>query len=522
MNHACPRSLRIAVLACLATLCIVFSSSSQAQQAAGEISFANSGAPAAQASFLRGLDRLHNFEYDAAAQQFVKAEQADPGFAMAYWGEAMTKNHPLWHEQDRAAAQQILTRLAATPEARKAKAKTEREQSYLQAVEALYGDGTKDERDLRYEAAMAALQQRYPDDVNAAAFHALSILGTAEQGRDFATYMRAAALLEEAFAAHPRHPGVVHYLIHCYDDPIHAPLGLRPARIYAKLSPDAGHAQHMTSHIFLAMGMWDDVVAANETAMHVVNQQRQKDGKPSHMCGHYSEWLDYAYLQQGRVEDARRLLGSCREEAMHEAGSGQAVKAEPLVRSYANMRSQFLINTRLWEDALVKEALPAGDFPFAQFTFDYATALSALERADLPAARSALGRLEADQQRCAAQEEKAPQEKEREQVLLGQLRALLTAREGKGTEAVQALRQVAASEQSMPLEFGPPFVDKPTEELLGELLLEQKQYAESRAAFSTALARAPGRRLTQAELAHAAAGAQQGHSQQAGDAGAGK
>ena len=171
---------------------------------------------------------------------------------MAFWGEAMTYTHPVWIQQDLAAARAVLARLGATPEARLAKAKTERERDYLRAVEILYGDGTKEERDFRYADAMAALHQRYPDDVDATAFYALSLLGTAHEGRDFAIYMRSAALLEEVFPTHQHHPGVLHYLIHSYDDPVHAPLGMRAARLYGSVAPNAGHALHMTSHIFVA------------------------------------------------------------------------------------------------------------------------------------------------------------------------------------------------------------------------------------------------------------------------------
>ena len=233
------------------------------QQGFGQVSFSNSGSAAAQPEFLLGLAQLHNFEYPDAADHFRKAQQVDPDFAMAYWGEAMTKTHPLWYQQEVAAAREVLGHLGATPEARLAKARTEREKAYLRAVEILYGEGTKEQRDKSYESAMADLHRQYPEDVDAASFYALAILGTAEQGRDFATYMKAAAVLEEVFPQHPSHPGVVHYLIHCYDDSIHAPLGLRAARIYSKIASEAGHAQHMTSHIFLALGMWDAVAKAN-------------------------------------------------------------------------------------------------------------------------------------------------------------------------------------------------------------------------------------------------------------------
>jgi hypothetical protein len=180
---------------------------------------------------------------------------------------------------------------------------------------------------------------------------------------------------------------VVHYLIHCYDDPIHAPLGLRAARIYSKIAPDAGHAQHMTSHIFLALGMWVDVVKANETAIAVVNQQQQMAKKPPRMCGHYNYWLEYGYLQQGRTPDARRVLEGCRREAEGDAARAAAKKGEAdpdttLVDSYSEMRANFLIDTQLWNDDVVHWTLPAGEHAFAQFTFDYANALAAIQRGD--------------------------------------------------------------------------------------------------------------------------------------------
>ena len=231
-------SLKLAVA--IAVCGFLAGSVAAAGEGYGHVVFANSGAPAAQADFLLGLAMLHDFEYESAAAAFQRAERADPGFALAYWGEAMTYNHAVWMEQDLPAARAALNQLAPTASARRAKAKTEREQGYLDAVETLYGQGSKEQRDFRYEAAMAKLHDRYPDDVDATAFYALAILGTAHAGRDVATYMRAAAVLEEAWMTHRDHPGLVHYLIHSYDDPAHAPLGLRAARIYGKIAPDAG------------------------------------------------------------------------------------------------------------------------------------------------------------------------------------------------------------------------------------------------------------------------------------------
>ncbi|HEX9422218.1 MAG TPA: hypothetical protein VF899_03190 [Pyrinomonadaceae bacterium] len=509
---------RIPEILLFTSLLLLSPAAALAQQAYGEVAFVNSGPAAVQPDFLHGLAQLHNFEYDDAAEHFRKAQQIDPDFALAFWGEAMTKNHPVWHEEDVTAARLILNRLAFTPEARLAKGVTEREKLYLHSIEVLFGDGTKDERDRRYESVLAELHRKFPEDVDAASFYALAILGTAEHGRDFATYMRAAGVLEEVFPQHPRHPGVVHYLIHCYDDSVHAPLGLRAARIYAKIAPEAGHAQHMTSHIFLALGMWDDEVKANETAVAVVNRLRQKAGKPPSRCGHYNEWLEYGYMQQGRVADARRVLEGCRQAVERAASShdnnqgsntmeGMMSSINIAVGSYADMRANFIIDAQLWNDDVVRLTLPAGDYPLAQLASDYTNALAAIRRGDLAGAREAASRAASDRQRAVVRskgrEYADPQRDERLLILTEQLQALLTAAEGRGSQAVTELKRIAAKEHTMPFEFGPPSVYKPTDELLGDLLLELHRPSEARDAFQVALARAPGRRSVVQALARA-------------------
>lgn len=503
------RSLKL--LAALLLTPIALPAQTNTSATVGEVSFANSGPAAAQPDFLYGLAQLHNFEYADAALHFRRAEEIDPAFAMAYWGEAMTKNHGIWHEQDLSGAREVLQRLAPTPEARLAKALTSRERQYLATVEILYGQGSKDDRDQKYADAMFRLHRNFPEDVDAAALYALAILSSAENGRDFATYMRAAAVLEEIFPRHPRHPGVVHYLIHSYDDPIHAPLGLRAARVYAQLAPEAGHAQHMTSHIFLAMGMWDDVVKANETAVAVVNRQRAAAGKPPRNCGHYNYWLEYGYLQQGRVADARRILGGCRQEAQGQAASLSAnpqATADPdtsSIGSYAAMRANFLIDSELWQDDVVRWTLPAGNYPFAQLTMDYTDALVAYRTSNFAAAKEALAHMEDDLRRANAgldaEHSNEPNERNRVAILVDQLRALLSSPKSPAPQSVSLLQPIVAKEHAMPLEFGPPFIYKPTDELQGELYLQLGRPAEARESFQSDLARAPGRRLAARGLA---------------------
>ncbi|HUR83108.1 MAG TPA: hypothetical protein VM733_20295 [Thermoanaerobaculia bacterium] len=463
-----------------------------AQNDVGEVAFANSGAAEAQAPFRRGLALLHNFEYPFAAEEFRKAQQIDPSFAMAYWGEAMTYTHPIWFQQDANAARAVLDRLGKTPEERLSKAKTEREKDYLRAVEVLYGDGAKNDRDFRYADAMSALHAKYPDDVDAAAFHALAILGTAHQGRDFATYMRAAAILEEVLPAHPDHPGVLHYLIHSYDDPMHAPLGLRAARRYGAVAPNAGHALHMTSHIFVAMGMWDDVIDANRRAIDVVNRQRAARKQQPADCGHYPTWLHYAYLQKNDRDAARKALDACRASALERPfeSAGAADSKRGRVTEYADMRAHHAA-AGLPLDGSV--AIPE-ELVDARYTSAYADVLAAPDPKSLQAAVTRVRALHANVV-ASKKNDDNPSERLRADVMLQESEALLLAASGKRAEAIALLEKARRTEESMPFDFGPPPVAKPATELLGDQLLNAGRAAEAEAAYRAALARMPGRRL---------------------------
>ncbi len=467
----------------------------------GQVSFASSGAPEAQEPFHRGLALLHNFEYVSAAEAFREAQQKDPAFAMAYWGEAMTHTHPIWFQQDREAALAILQRLGTTPEARLAKAKTERERDYLRTLDVLYGEGSKEDRDFQYADAMAALHARYPDDVDATAFYALALLGTAHAGRDFTTYMRAAALLEEVFPSHQRHPGVLHYLIHSYDDPVHAPLGMRAARRYGAVAPNAPHALHMTSHIFIAMAMWQDVVDANRRAIDVTNRQRAERGRPAADCGHYPSWLHYAYLQQKRGDEARKALDACRASAFTEPfrSGGVMDTKEARIHSYATMRAYHVASGfPLTDEDRVKVSDENED---TRFILAYGDALAAATKGDAIALANTVAEMRGLHERLLAAIAKEattqnPAGRISVEVMMQEAEALHLIAAKRGVEALPILEAAAKAERSMPLEFGPPIVPKPAAELLAEQLAAAGRTAEAAAAYKMVFERTPGRTVS--------------------------
>jgi tetratricopeptide (TPR) repeat protein len=505
-----PLTARLARLGILVSLVFPPYAAGQAP-GVGVVSFPNSGTQAAQQDFQTGLAQLHNFEYGAAAELFRKAQQRDPEFALAYWGEAMTYNHAVWMEQDLGAGRAVLQRLGATPEARLAKARTEREKDYLRAVDVLYGESDKKSRDFAYADAMDTIRRKYPDDVDAAAFTALALLGTSHDGRDFAIYMRSAAILEPLFPSHPKHPGIAHYLIHSYDDPIHAPLGLRAAREYSKIAPDAAHAQHMCSHIFVAIGMWDDVVDANEAAVKIVGNSAAPNRPPA-ACGHYPFWLTYGYLQQGRIVTATDMVKKCHASV--------SAARDPQWGAFISMRARYLLDTEDWSSDVVALAAPPSQ-PAAVFTQEFITAFSAVRRRDLAAARAALTRMQSARQaieKTAAAADPAHASMPsmnmppvdatalgRLRILHDEITAMISHQQGATDEAVATLRAAAAFESTLPFEFGPPFIDKPAYELLGEILLDARKPAEARIAFEKALARTPERTTALVGLMKAAA-----------------
>lgn len=458
----------------------------------GTVRFPNSGARAAQPAFLRGVLLLHSFEYRRAAAAFREAQRLDPRFALAYWGEAMTWTHPLWNEQWVDSGRAVLSRLAPTPEARRSRAPTARERGYLEAVELLYGDGPKPLRDTLYAAAMERLALAHPGDDEAKAFHALALMGLSQGVRQVPTYMRAGAIALDLFHRLPDHPGAAHYVIHAFDDPTHAPLGLPAARAYSDIAPDAMHAQHMTSHIFVALGMWGETVAANEIA--------SGPDPAKWIAGHPSSWLHYGLLQQGRYAEARRLLETVRGNLGRDS--------RPVTRGYyVAMRAQHLVIAGGWDDTVMAEPVdPEGLGRVARALDGFIAGYSAVQRGDRAAAERR--RTELDAAGVAGPGKDAFGESDDiVAVLQRELRGLVSLAAGDTAAALRHLREAVGIEDAMAVEYGPPSVVKPSHELLGELLLAMGQAGEAQREFTRALALAPRRAASLLGLARAAAAA---------------
>jgi tetratricopeptide (TPR) repeat protein len=472
-------TLRPWILLTLAAVTIVQPPTLRSQTTGlGSVSFPNSGARPAQRPFLRGLALLHSFEYDDAAEAFREAQRIDSSFAMAYWGEALTYDHPLWGEQDSTAARAVLARLADTPERRISRGGSAREREYLVALEALWGKGSVKERHVAYEQAMARVQDDNPADLEAASFHALSLLATRSGPKaDLRTSVRAAAIAQDVLHRNPFHPGATHYLIHAYDDPTLAPLGLPVARRYARIAPRAEHALHMPSHIFVQLGLWDDMVASNEAAWAASKAWVKRKGLPNtELDLHAAAWLDYGYLQQGRFARAKALGDSL--TALFPADS--RARAPHGVQHYLTMvAGQNVVETRQWDTVPPSSAGEWKDF--------FRIVASAMHRDDRATTETGLARyrLRADTITQHHDGVMPPGVRAYERMLT----AMDARANRRDDEAVAALREAATLEEDLSI-VGPP-EDLPARELLADVLLDLGRVPEAIAAYDSTLRRTP-------------------------------
>jgi tetratricopeptide (TPR) repeat protein len=470
----------------------------------GVIHFPNSGAEAAQERFLEGVLALHSFMYEDAVEAFRAAQQADPSFALAYWGEAMTYDHPIWQEHDRAAGRAALQRLGVTLSERLHRARTPREQMYLRAAEALYfGPDDPDARDAAYRDAMRKIHEEYPDDYEAAVLYALAILGTHDvHDGDRSDMLEAGRIAERVLDRNPRHPGAAHVVIHAYDSPQHARRGLAAARAYARIAPAAHHALHMPSHIFVQLGMWDELVASNEAAYAASIDWATRHGfAPIRRDHHSLSWLEYGYLQQGRWTEARRTIDSA--EAAVRASSGEDARRRPGIVPY--MRAVYALETR----QRTPIALPAvlsergGE---ACVGGAAGTSILSIYAAGVIAARggaAATADLAHECLRAAADSGGARAPESDIAMAANQLRALIALGERRGEDAVRYIAMAAAAEDST-TPFGPSGW-LPSRELYGEILLVLGRGREAAEQFDLALQRTPNRALSLLGRARAAA-----------------
>ena len=330
----------------------------------GTLDFPTSGSKEAQPHFLRGVAALHSFWYEEAIDAFRRSTAIDPNFAMGYWGEAMAHNHPVWNEENLEAARTALRKIPNNAPL------TDRESRYIHAVQILFGEGNKRIRDQTYVDHMKSLAGEYTEDLEATCFYALSLLGVAthfdnDPDRQEKYRVQAGALTLGVYGVNPKHPCAAHYTIHAFDDPIHAILALPQARRYANIAPEAHHAQHMPAHIFVQLGMWDEAAASNKAGWDSSRRWVKNKQLPLALQDYHSlNWLQYAYLQQGRYNAAAALILDKQHDMSQSSTSNQSHIGgynRPVSRSYDQMVAAFVIETERWGQA--RQAWQVKDIP---------------------------------------------------------------------------------------------------------------------------------------------------------------
>ena len=471
----------------------------------GEVSFPISCSPAAQQQFNRGVALLHTFFYPETAKAFTAIAEQEPACAMAYWGVAISQRpNPLAGPF----ADDVLKRGAeAIARARAAAARTERERAWIEALAAFYQDYEtvpQATRTANYEAAMGKLAARYPDDAEAAIFHALALNEAADPtDKSYAKQLKAAAILEAVEPRNPNHPGIPHYIIHSYDYPELAARGAVAAARCAQLAPSAPHALHMPSHIFATLGMWQDVIAADRAAdasslAYTRRFYPEAAANPGRLSGRYHslDFLTHAHLQLAQDGEAKRILeihGEMGEYPVRSRYTGHTAFAAIPVR-YAFERAA-------WAEAA---ALTVMRTPFAQAEAIswFGRALGAARSGDVAAAEAAraeLTRLKA--QLAAIHDTYWGSQVEIQEKSAGSWIAL---RQGRKGDAIALARAAAEIEERSGKNVAMENLLSPMRELFAELLLEAGEPAAALREFETSLRSFPNRYRSFAGAAQAA------------------
>lgn len=489
---------------------LTISSNARAQDARlGHINFKYSGAEVAMPYFEKGLLLLHNFEYDEAVQEFEMAQLLDPNLVMAFWGETMCYNQPLWSRQNYAKGRGALLKLGVKLNERLEKATTELEKDFLSAADLLYGDD-KDiiTRNEKYEQAMAAMYARYPGNEEVAAWYALAMLGNCPEGYDQQKYDLASKVLVKLNAENPEHPGALNYLIHVNDDPARAYKARKAADSYGQIAQDSRFAVHAPSHIYLANGDWNKMVASNESSWKLSEAWVKKKKKSLEDRNyHVLWWLQYGYLQQGKYAKALELLTELNKDARYS-------KSEHIRFHLAMLRGHYLVESGKWLSDITRIEIPTNGFSVSVKNMCFfVDAMTALEKHDLPRVDWFLNQM-TDQRMVEKNKKESfnnfricsnlPLEGQTgledelilAEVLEWNIQALKAMKSGKLEEAETFINKAVELEDKTRYAPGPPVVLKPSHEIYGELLSLMNNHTQAVEQFDLALQHAPGRSLS--------------------------
>src|SRR5581483_6140373 len=451
----------------------------------GTVHFPSSCNAAQQKPVERGVAMLHSFWYEEAEKQFQQIAKDDPLCAIAHWGVGMSIWHQLWNRPDRATLDR------GNVELKKARSlpATPREKGYIAALSAFYAHPGRpyQKRVTAYSNAMEKVYKQNPDDHEAAAFYALSLLAS-EPDHDTTNTNRkkAAAVLERLFAEEPNHPGVAHYLIHTYDKPDMAKFGLPAARRYAQIAPAAPHALHMPAHIFARLGLWQDDIDSNVRSIAATQKEASEHmGGEGHQF-HAMDFLVYAYLQTGHEAEAEKIIDEVKSmPPMHDMyGMG----FDPRLFALSAFPASYALELHRWDDAAKLEPVKGASEYNESVTYA-ARAVGDARSGSVEQARKEVSQIESIQKKLEPNRKKDPGSYDGVGDELTQARAWLTYAEGNHEGAVKMLRMIADKEQGE----AESSEGVPAHEMIGDMLLESGQAQHALVEYETTLKTNPGR-----------------------------
>lgn len=468
-----------------------------ASEKLGQVDFSVSCNAHARKQFNLAVAWLHSFEYEEAEKVFSEVIVADPRCGMGYWGVAMSNYHPLWAPPS---AAELQKGAAAIKKAKSIGAQTERELDYIAAIDLFYKDPDKLDhrtRVLAYSAAMEKLYQRYPSDDEAAVFYSLMLIakGTMAGDKTYADEKRAARILNGILTRRPRHPGVSHYLIHGYDFPALAELALPAARSYAKIAPASAHAQHMPSHIFTRLGLWQEAIGSNLDAKASAEAYALKNKMPGSWDErlHAMDYLAYAYLQGGQDKKALGIVDELYKIRKVEPANFK------IAYSFTAIPARYALERRQWKEAVRLPLHPGNletfrweNFRWAEAHIHFARAVGAARMGDAATARQEVERLAAVRQELSEVKDGYDWGKQVE-IERQAAAAWLAHAEGKPEEALRLMRAAAELDDATEKHPVTPGAILPAREQFGELLLELKNPTAALQEFETSLRSAPNR-----------------------------
>ena len=474
--------LTIAVLVAAGTLGLRAQAPARPAASPWSVEFQTSTTSAqAKEHFVQGVTLMHLFMYQDAAREFQAAQKADPAFAMAYWGEALTYYRPIWREYEPGPAAAVVQRLGATPAARAAKAPTAREKAYVAALDVLYPSGELGSRlrDYpqanqsgqlrRYAEAMEAIATTYPNDDEALALWAVSRVVQFERtDAEMPERMKTAALAAEVLRRRPNHPGAPRYFIQSVDDPVHADLGATVSRLYIEKNPDGPEARHLPTHMSTQLGQWKEMADLNWQAFELSMTWTERNGFKlqdlnNHDYGHLLTYAQYGYLQLGQYGKARAMIDRARKD--YET-SGHAPE---IASTLAGTIAQYVVETRdAQQIAVLRQLVDEARVPGANLR--YALALASAAVGDVARARQEATAL--DTRTVSAR------------IMRAELEAAVAIGGGERERAIELLKGAAAADLAqIYTHFGPPSPYKPPHEMYGESLLAAGRPAEALTAF---------------------------------------